>query len=531
MLRQASPGRDERLPLSLTHIRGTFLLLLAVSPAFGQSNFSLCDINRDGAVNILDAQAMANQALGKSSPANDLTSDGAVNVFDVQSEIDGILYGCPFYSPTPRFAITAVSLVNQAWIPSEIPSPGNLTVNFAAAKSVSLVNQAWIPTDIPSAGNLTFNYAEAKPVSLVNQAWIPADIPSPGDIRFTAGLLVSVNNTATPGPSITSAGVKILGGGSSTAPVDLASVKDGDGLLAGQTIRFRVYPPEQSSTGADFLVNGAPLRLHEPFDVLLTAPANVATFDLQAVIYAADGRVWRTPAKHLAIVPDPGLTIGGHAVRTEGGAAAAAIGVRANGLAAEYFRADSSGFSAWSDLNRPPDKRGYVTAVNQPDSAAFGPDPFGTGFSGSYATRFRGQILVSADGQHQFFLDAPLGARLILDGAPLIDTPPGAFSPESQATIDLAAGWHTVEIDSYQTTSRANLQLAWRQPNYGREIVRPEALATELGSLTVTDANGAFHLPSFPAILNPLEWHSVPTDRQIRVTLDPSISEERLIHP
>jgi hypothetical protein len=93
--------------------RGLFLLLFAVVPALGQDNFSLCDINHDHAVNVLDVQAMNKQALGGSSPANDLTVDGVVNVVDVQTEINAILYGCPFYSVTPRFAITTVSLINQ----------------------------------------------------------------------------------------------------------------------------------------------------------------------------------------------------------------------------------------------------------------------------------------------------------------------------------------------------------------------------------------------------------------------------------
>ena len=510
----------------VTQICRILLLLGVALPAFGQSNYSLCDVNRDGAINVLDAQAMIGQALGSAAAANDLTGDGMLNIVDVQSEINAILYGCPYYSVAPRFAITIVSLLNQGWIPADIPSAGNLTSNKVDANSVTLLNQAWIPADIPSPGNLTNNNVDAKSVTLVNQAWISADIPSPGDVRFAAGLLVSVNNTATAKQSIAGLRVKVLGAGSSTAPVDLASVNDGDAMIAGQTIRFRVYPPE-SFAGSDFLVNGAPLRVHAPLEALFTAPANASAFDLQAVIYGTGGRVWRTPAKHLLIVPDPGLTASGHAVRADRSpAVSVAVGVRANGLTAEYFRADRA-LASWSDLNQPADKRGYVTAVNQPDTTALGPDPFGTGFTSAYATRFRGEVLVSMDGQHQFFLDASLGARLIVDGIAVIDTPPGAFSPESEAPVSLTVGWHAIEIDSYQTTARPGLQLSWRQPNSGREIVRPEALAAELGSLAVTDANGSFRLESFPAILNPLVWHPVPADSHIHVILDQSISEER----
>jgi hypothetical protein len=426
-----------------------------------------------------------------------------------------------------------------------------LTIHGAQVKAASVMNQAWIPADIPSAGNLISNAVNAKSVSVVNQAWISADIPSPGDVRFAAGFLVSVNNTGPGGrtvPSLAALGFKVVAAGSSTAPVDLSSVNDGDLLLAGQTVRFRVYPPEDALAGSDFrlagsnfpidgsdfLIDGKPMRVHTPFEVLVTAPANASAFDLQAVIYSRKGRVWRSPSKHLLIVPDPGQTLTGRAVHADSSAAASeaigvrAIGVRTNGLTAEYFRADK-GIASWPDLNRPADKRGFVTAVNQPDATAFGPDPFGTGLSGNYATRFRGEILVTMDGQHRFFLDAPLGARLIVDGGTLVDTPPGSFSPEAEAAVTLPAGWHTIEIDSYQPAFRANLQLSWQQPNSAREIVRPESLATEVGPLAVTDTNGSFDVSSFPTILNPLQWHTVPADSKVRVIPDQSISEERPI--
>jgi hypothetical protein len=178
-----------------------------------------------------------------------------------------------------------------------------------------------------------------------------------------------------------------------------------------------------------------------------------------------------------------------------------------------------------------PDKSGFVTAINQPNpGAVFGPDPFGAGFSTAYAARFRGQILVSEAGQHRFFLDASLGVRLTVDGNDLIDAPPGQNSPESQAEVALEAGWHDIEIDSYHTAFNPNLQFFWRQPNSSREVVRPEALATDLSLHSSTDTKGLFHLESFPSILNPLEWFPLPADTKVRVTLDQSTIEERSIH-
>jgi hypothetical protein len=508
------------------------VLLGTTIVAFGQASFRQCDINKDNALTVIDAQDIANEGLGLSSAADDLTGDGSVNVVDMQIVIDGILgIGC-VATPPSGAASSSITVLNQAWVSADIPSPGDLNVNGASTSLASVLNQAWISTEIPSAGDLTVNGASSSQASVLNRAWIPAEIPSAGNLNFAAGFLVSVNNTTTPGrvsPQLYSA-VKAIAGGSSTAPVDLNSVNDGEGLIVGQTVRFRIYPPDGVSN-FDFLVNGAALRFHAPFEVLITAPANVLALDIQAILYARDGRVWRLPGKHLLVLPDPGLTMNGHAVHADGAPSESSrIGVRTNGLTAEYFRADS-GFASWLALNRAPDKRGFVTAINQPNpGAVFGSDPFGTGLPAAYAARFRGQILVSEAGSHRFFLDASLGARLTVDGNVLIDAPPGQYSPESQAEVALAAGWHGIEIDSYHTASNPNLQLFWQQPSSGREVVRAEALATDLPLPSVTDANGSFRLESFPGILNPLEWFAIPADPQVRVVLDPSTLEERPNH-
>jgi hypothetical protein len=41
--------------------------------------------------------------------------------------------------------------------------------------------------------------------------------------------------------------------------------------------------------------------------------------------------------------------------------------------------------------------------------------------------------------------------------------------------------------------------------------------------------DGAFRVPLFPYILNPLDWHSVPADRAVHVAMELSIPEERTI--
>ena len=56
---------------------------------------NLCDVNLDGAVNVLDAQLMVNESRGGLQPLNDLNGDGIVNVVDTQIVIDAALnLGC-----------------------------------------------------------------------------------------------------------------------------------------------------------------------------------------------------------------------------------------------------------------------------------------------------------------------------------------------------------------------------------------------------------------------------------------------------
>lgn len=57
--------------------------------------YSPCDVSRYGNTNVLDVQQLIGEALGKTSPINNLNLDGAVNVVDVQIVVDASLkLGC-----------------------------------------------------------------------------------------------------------------------------------------------------------------------------------------------------------------------------------------------------------------------------------------------------------------------------------------------------------------------------------------------------------------------------------------------------
>jgi hypothetical protein len=54
-----------------------------------------CDVTQDGLINVIDAQAKVNEALGNAQTTGDLNLDGVVNVADVQIVIDAALsLGC-----------------------------------------------------------------------------------------------------------------------------------------------------------------------------------------------------------------------------------------------------------------------------------------------------------------------------------------------------------------------------------------------------------------------------------------------------
>jgi hypothetical protein len=57
---------------------------------------SICDVNKDGATNVVDVQLIVNQVLGVVPPTSDVNGDGSVNIVDVQAVVNAALgLGCP----------------------------------------------------------------------------------------------------------------------------------------------------------------------------------------------------------------------------------------------------------------------------------------------------------------------------------------------------------------------------------------------------------------------------------------------------
>jgi len=57
------------------------------------SVYSVCDLNRDGATNVVDVQLQVNAALGVTACTSDINGDGSCNVIDVQRDVNASLGG------------------------------------------------------------------------------------------------------------------------------------------------------------------------------------------------------------------------------------------------------------------------------------------------------------------------------------------------------------------------------------------------------------------------------------------------------
>jgi hypothetical protein len=118
----------------------------------------------------------------------------------------------------------------------------------------------------------------------------------------------------------------------------------------------------------------------------------------------------------------------------------------------------------------------------------------------SYAAVYDGLIDIPVDGGYSFHLLARDGARLTLDGVPLVATgPPFAEvcgSPlnamrYARGSIGLRAGKHILHLESLQTVSPSIPRLLWKGP--GIHLTDVPAAAFSHLPATVIEANHPAH--------------------------------------
>ena len=144
------------------------------------------------------------------------------------------------------------------------------------------------------------------------------------------------------------------------------------------------------------------------------------------------------------------------------------------GLRAEFRR---TGGSLWTlpdfDALGPPFAVSVSPVVDHPAE----PWPLGDGESlDFFACRLTGFLRVPEAGGYAFRVTSDDGFSLRIDGSEVAADPAPHVARTRVGRIDLAAGWHPVEILHYENDGTEVLQLAWERPDGVRETVPAAAL-------------------------------------------------------
>jgi YD repeat-containing protein len=288
--------------------------------------------------------------------------------------------------------------------------------------------------------------------------------------------------------------------------VSLTYPLDGARLFTGETLTVRADATGDTRVAqVTFSVNGVPFAAVDtaPYQFTFTVPAGVSSLRLSASATDSAGHLGLSSAVTVEVTPDPMTTVYGRVVDSQGGAMnGAGVVATLNGLHAELFRFGRP-LSSLPDLaGRTPDVTRIVSAINlRNPGVMFGSDPFGVGLSRDYAARFTGWVRIDEPGSYRFFLGADEGARLVLDGATVVDVPPGGGEfHEGSGTVVLTPGLIPIEVTGYASVGAAELQLSYVPPNGARRVVAPELFIPSAPNLhSMTNQDGVFSIPNLPS--------------------------------
>ena len=138
---------------------------------------------------------------------------------------------------------------------------------------------------------------------------------------------------------------------------------------------------------------------------------------------------------------------------------------------------------------------GKVGSVAFPDLASFAALPGGLTLGNHFALRFVGSVKVEAAGLHTFYLTSDDGSLLFIAGALVVDNGGAHFSQERMGSVELAAGWHVLELHYFQADQGASLTMEWQAPGAARTVMAGDSLWDAV-------VEGAF--PSTPAPVVPV---------------------------
>lgn len=104
---------------------------------------------------------------------------------------------------------------------------------------------------------------------------------------------------------------------------------------------------------------------------------------------------------------------------------------------------------------------------------------------------FEASLHVPADGDYTFFLDSDDGARISLDGKPVLDYDGVHFTGREQsAHAQLTAGDHPIRLDYFQRVEKLDLKVAWSGPGFERRALSNDRPMVDLPKLIAERGKG-----------------------------------------
>jgi len=153
------------------------------------------------------------------------------------------------------------------------------------------------------------------------------------------------------------------------------------------------------------------------------------------------------------------------------------------GLVAEYFRLDARP-ETWPTLpagRKPAFVRVEPLVQYAPVLGEF----YGTRLSENFFARWTGLLQCPEDGLYNFYVESDDGCRLYVDGELVVDNGEGRSMEQKADRLTLKAGGHAIRFEYFQAEGAAGVNLQWKTPRGGREILPAKFLSHAKGAENV----------------------------------------------
>jgi hypothetical protein len=150
------------------------------------------------------------------------------------------------------------------------------------------------------------------------------------------------------------------------------------------------------------------------------------------------------------------------------------------GLVAEYFALDAApqGFPSV-----PADRKPTFVRVEPAINHAFVTGEFhGTKLAENFFVRWTGLLKCPEDGLYNFYVESDDGCRLYVDQELAVDNSEGRAMEQRADRLTLKAGLHAIRFEYFQAGGPAGVNLQWKLPKGGRQILPADFLSHAAGA-------------------------------------------------